>query len=216
MILREEPFRPITSIVRGTGRAWVPPKLCRPSSPSAMATHPAAQVHAHAQARGAGTDRHRLSQARIRRTVGPVKGGRQTPAPWKQDSRAQPSPNRVGRRFPRPSEGPTKIVKSTVAQDRKELLPVKKAALRYGLEPHVSHPVRFWAWRGGKPTEYATCRQGDSLGWLHRSGVATALQCTPATVLFFMQVRLPKPPLHPSPRSAATSRTVQTPKLAKS
>lgn len=49
-------------------------------------------------------------------------------------------------------------------------------------------------------------------GYIDLVSRPACLQCTPATVLFFMQVRLPKPPLAPIPRSAATSRTVQTPK----
>lgn len=181
-----------------------------------MTTHPAAQVHAHAQARGAGTDRHRLSQARIRRTVGPVEGGRRTPAPWKRDSRAQPSPNRVGRRFPRPSNGPTKIVKSTVAQDRKSFLPVKKAALRYGLEPHVSHPIRFWAWKRWEAHGVCHLPAGRLLG------MVTSIWCRDRPAMhssngpLFHAGSSTKTPPPPIPRSAATSRTVQTPKLAKS
>jgi hypothetical protein len=68
----------------------------------------------------------------------------------------------------------------------------------------MSHLMLFlgpWPPGGGgwQSTEHATCRQGDSLGWLHRSGVATVLQSTPATVLFFMQVPLSNPFPSPEP-----------------
>lgn len=73
------------------------------------------------------------------------------------------------------SDGPTKIVKSTVTQDRKSSF-TRQRQLSDTAFNHLCL-TRFVSGAGevGKPTEYATYRQGDSLGWLHRSGVATGL-----------------------------------------
>lgn len=73
------------------------------------------------------------------------------------------------------SDGPTKIVKSTVTQDRKGSF-TRQRQLSDTAFNHLCL-TRFVSGAGevGKPTEYATYRQGDSLGWLHRSCVATGL-----------------------------------------
>lgn len=111
------------------------------------------------------------------------------------------------------SDGPTKIVKSTVTQDRKSSF-TRQRQLSDTAFNHLCL-TRFVSGAGevGEATEYATYRQGDSLGWLHRSGVATGLPAMHSSNgPLFHAGSSTKTPLAPIPRSAATSRTVQTPK----
>jgi hypothetical protein len=121
----------------------------------------------------------------------------------KSTARRSRHQNRLGRRFPAPSNGPTKIVKSIIAQDRKSFYP-SKAALRYGLDNLYLTRCCFWAWEGGQSTEYATYWQGDSLGWLHRSGVATACNALQQRSSFSCRFVYPNTP-PPNPRSSAAS-----------
>lgn len=125
------------SVVRGTGRAWVRPKLSR-CLPAARTTPCRTQVpaHAHAQAQ---VQARAQAQAQVQAFISENKTNRKARRGdderllrGKQHTRAQPSPNRVGRRLLPLSDGPTKIVKSSAAQDRESLYP-PKAALRYGL-----------------------------------------------------------------------------------
>ncbi|KAH8762604.1 hypothetical protein F5883DRAFT_118376 [Diaporthe sp. PMI_573] len=167
---------------------------------------------------GTGTDRHRLFISENKTNCNKARrGDYEHLLRGKSTARRSRHQNRLGRRFPAPSNGPTKIVKSIIAQDRKSFYP-SKAALRYGLDNLCLTRCCFWAWEGGQSTEYATYWQGDSLGWLHRSGVATACNALQQRSSFSCSARADGPVTHGAkccvaesiPQSIRLSRTAKS------
>ena len=155
---------------KGTGRAWVLPKLsrCLPSA-TTMPCRPQVPAHAHAQAQAQAqtlvSENKTNCQAR--------RGDDERLLRGKQHSQAQPFTESRREAFP-----------SSVQQSHKDCQVNRRAGSKEPLPATGSSPIRplticltrfvSGPGGGGKSTEHATYRQGDSLGWLHRSGVATA------------------------------------------